>query len=159
MTMKKYLFPLLVLATTFTACTDADNDPLLSPQPIDKLPTAPVVGDCDYTVQILPADEWPSQHLERGEVVSVDGTCVAIKYSFSGCGEDNPLVSLYTDGSSKGSSISETSASLISTLKADEVTCTAYYVVTRTFDVGSYVSLPTKLTIATAEGDTTLLIE
>ncbi len=135
------------------SCTIDDDDGIASPD----IPTT----TCGKLVEFVdvPLDQLQGRPVSFSEVIAVNGFCLEVLVGYSGCGVQDDAVSLYTDGISSRSIPSRTNVTLTHSKSFVNQPCQAYYEEVYTFDLSPYVSLPTKLTIATAEGDTTLLIE
>lgn len=151
----KYAF-LLFLLLPQLACNNADTEDV---QPKPQPPTSAVCGNL---IEVLPDQaDWPSgPNLEGAKVVSVDGTCIVIEYTWVGCSDQGLPLRLLTDGITGDSNPYAAYAQLRFSENNDVTPCAIFTGRLDTFDLAPYLGpddLPANLTIAGA--DTTVLVQ
>lgn len=143
------LLTLLFVVAVIPCCTcDEDMDLEL------------LVPECGRLIEVLPEEEWPAgPNLNNARVVSVDGTCVEISYTWVGCSDQGRPLRLLTTGDVAESLPTQTSAQLRFSALGGPDPCVILEDQRDTFDVAPYIgtALPTRLTLLGA--DTTLLFE
>lgn len=112
----------------------------------------PAGTDCGTLIQVR--DPLPRLTSDFFEIVeaTVDGRCLAVKLSASGCSTDSWRVALHTDGRVAESSPTQTQALLIfdDGVEEDGVTCQMIIEQTFTFDLSPYLTdavLPTSFSL------------